>query len=594
MLEKIAFFCFLGLILASCSITPKPLTINERYDQAKKDVGQLFTVESETAEQLDFYQALARGMKYNLDYRLKLVNTALQSGQLKVAEFAMFPALNMTASLYTRNNDLSSSGITGNGVETDLSNSTPRTLRSVRVPLTWNILDFAMGYVRAKQQSERVLIAEEESRRQLQQLSQDVLIAYWSAYSAQQLITETREFQSLLTIAKQKLINATHDNVVPKENLLNYQAALLEGNRRLIQLQYKYDKAMSDLKHLLFLPPDQKIVLKPPPSVFLHPQDLGRLDFQKTDAVTLVKHPQLRGQHYQERIAEFGVKTAILQALPGVTLNEGWNYNSNQFLLNNKWVDKSVDIAWNLLNLASLPDSFNTAKLQVKYEQLKLMALTMAALTETRYAFSRYQTLRQEYVIAHKQTENAQEIYKLNRDRQLASLASDQQVILAKLHSLTSQMDEDLLLSDLSVALGELFLSVGEDLLPSEAMSVPLPAATELLRKHFILNNSENFQSFINHAYDKLFSKENPSACYTLQLFGSYDLTTVKNLQNDLKEQPNIVSGKTTRNGHEWYVLTYGKYTSSEQAKSNIKELPKQVSSLSPWVRKTEDLTWIS
>src|SRR5438046_5730561 len=104
-----------------------------------------------------------------------------------------------------------------------------------------------------------------------------------------------------------------------------------------------------------------------------------------------------------------------------------------------------------------------TAKTQVQYEKLKLMALTFTVLTETRYAFSHYESLLNEYEIARKQTQTAYAIYKLNRNRELASLASNQQVILAELKALTAKMDENLLQSDLSTALGELYLSVGSD-----------------------------------------------------------------------------------------------------------------------------------
>jgi outer membrane protein TolC len=482
--------------------------VNERYEQATHDVNELFVGKPRAPKKLTFYEALARCVKYNLDYRIKLVNTALQAGQLKIATFTMFPAINASGSYYSRNNDFSSFGITSAGQPTDVLNSTPRTVRSARMGLSWNIIEFGVGYVRAKQQGERILVADEEARKQLQQLTQDVLVAYWSAYSAQQLMAQTKEFQILLNQAKNLLTSALEDTSVPKENLLNYQGALLEGNRRLIQLQYKYDKAMADLRHLLYLPLDQKFVLAPPPQAFRNIQNLRSVNLQKLDAVTLVNRPELRGQNYQTRIAKFGLKTVIIQALPGITINKGWNYNSNEFLVNREWLDRSLDIAWNLLNLASLPATYETAEVQLKYEQLKLMALTMGVLTETRYAFAHYQTLHNEYVVAHKQTRNAHDLYMLNKNRQLASLASTEQVILAKLHNITTQMDENLLLSDLSTALGELYISVGLDMLPPSIISAPLPDAIQILTNNFTSQDIMNFNHFINTTYHQLFDKQ--------------------------------------------------------------------------------------
>lgn len=504
MLKKAIIFG-LTTMLTACNITPKPMAIQDRYRIATKTMCDLFKDQSREPMTIDYYEAIARGVKYNLDYRLKLVNIAVQAGQLEVAVFTMFPSLNVTSKLYTRSNDYQVAGITAEGVSTGLSSSTPRTLLTAREAMSWNLLDFGMGYVKAKQQSNRVLFAQEETRRQSQQLSQDVLVAYWVAYSAQELLAETQEFQQLLTRSKMILDRAVRDKTVPKENLLNYQAAILDGDRKLIQLQYKYDKAMLDLKHLLFLPVDQEITLKAPPSALFPAYDLSHLDIHKMDAVTLVHHPELRGQNYQERIAEYGLSTVLLQALPGLTLDYGKNYDSNHFLLNNRWIDRSVEVAWNLLNVASLPANYKTAKAQIQYEKIKSMAMTMAALTETRYAYSHYQTLRREYYLAQKQTTNARELYTLNQHRRLASLASDQQVILAKLKSIASKMDEDLLLSDLSVALGQLYLSVGVDLVPEEIIYKPLPEAITILRDQ--LARTDNFVSYIDNTYDKLFTR---------------------------------------------------------------------------------------
>lgn len=570
--------------------------MQDRYRLAVKTMKNLFADPSKDVRTIDYYEALARSVQCNLDYRLKIVNTALQAGQLEVAAFAMFPALNVSSTLYTRSNDYSVSGITAQGTTTGLSSSTPRTLLTSRNAISWNLLDFGMGYVKAKQQTDRVLIAAEESRRQLQELAQDVLASYWVAYSAQTLLEETREFQRLLTQSKQKLDRALQDKSVPKENLLNYQAAILDGNRKLLQLQYKYDKAMLDLKHLMFLPADQKIVLAPPPRVLFQTHDLSNLNIAKMDAVTLVYHPQLQGQHYQERIAEFGLSTVLLQALPGITLNYGQNYDSNQFLLNNRWLDKSIDVAWNLLNLASLPANYKTAKAQVQYENIKSMAMTMAALTETRYAYTHYQTLRQEYFIAQKQTANAKAIYKLNQDRKLASIASDQQVILAKLKVIASKMDEDLLLSDLSVALGQLYLSVGVDMVPEIVMTKPLPEAKAILKAQ--LEKSENFSTYINRTYADVFKQlpvlTKKKAGYTIQFYASRDLKSAERMRNTMPCKDSLAIAKVASHDNSWYIITYGKYDSQQNAYEQLKRLPRELTAYSPWVRRVACMSLVS
>jgi outer membrane protein TolC len=589
MKAKGLILCFV-IFLTGCTVTPAPIPIADRFEQAQRDIHALFASQENLTNTLDFNQALARGLQYNLDYRIKLVNNALQAGQLAVAEMTMFPSLTTTGSLYKRNNTYASFGVTSTGQPTDVLTSTPDTVKSLREGLSWNILDFGVSYVKAKQQGDRLLIAKEESRKQLQQLAQDVRIAYWKAYSAQQLFGEVIAFQKELTQAKSTLDIAIRDKTVPKEELLNYQAALLQSDRNLIQLKYKLDKAILDLKHLINIPLDQKIILAPPPEAITNLQDLHDIDFRKLDAITLVMRPELRGQDYQKHIAELGVKLAILQALPGITLNEGWNYNSNKYLVNKEWVDRSLDVSWNLLNLASLPVNYKAANTQTKYEQLKLMALTLTVLTETRYAYAHYDSVSKEYIVAHKITENANALYTLMKNRQLASLASNQQVIIAKLHAITSRMDEDLVRADLSTALGELYVSAGFDILPLNITGKPIAETTAMIKQNFSAQNIRNFKSYVNNTYAELFENKKP---YTLQLFGSYDLASIKHLQKQLNIEKASQFSHTKHNGRDWYVLTYGQYASVEQAHKNMNTLSSDLQKMSPWVRSSDGLEWV-
>ncbi len=511
MYKKICVFSLVTL-LSACSMTPRPDSVDARFAQAQKDVKQLYADQVAPAKRIDFYEALARGLKYNLDYRIKMTNSALQMGQLKMAEWAMFPSVNANGSIYSRSNHLASANLSDNGGLTGSSTSTPDTVRSARLGITWNVLDFGMSYLRAKQQANRYLIAQQEARRQSQLLAQDILTAYWQAYSAQQLINESSRFQSQLEQSQAKLAGAAKDSSVPRQNLLNYRAAVLEGQRQLIELQYRHDKAMFDLKQLVGMPLCAKLTLAPLPKSLMRTTNLHCLSFEKLDAITLVSRPELWGQGYQEKIAKEGVKIAILQALPGLSFSYGWNYNSNKYLENTRWADRSADLAWNLINLAALPDSYHSAKDLVKYEKLKRMALTLTALTETRYTYARYQSLRREYIVARQQTENANALAELASNKQQASVGSDQTAILARLHAITAKMNQDLVMANLSKARGQLYLSAGFDMLPLGISDQPLPVVTAEIRREFTEQNKMDFNHYVNFVYENLFASHQNAA----------------------------------------------------------------------------------
>jgi multidrug efflux system outer membrane protein len=637
-------------LLSACTITPTPLTDTDRYTQAKKDVAQLFSANDKSPSVLTYEAALARGIRFNYDYRIKLVNNALQAGQLRIAEFTMYPDLKTTASLYTRSNDYSTFGITQQGQPTGILTSTPRTLRSLREGFTWNLLDLGMGYVRAKQQADRVLIAEEESRKQLQLLAQDIRIAYWKAYSAQELLREANALQNILNKTEKRMQSAIADELVPKEDILKFRGAMLGSDRQLVELSQKLDKALIDLKHLLKLPFDNPLVLKRPPASISRVQNIENINFKKLDTISLIMRPELRGQNYMERIAKFGVKAAILQVFPGITLNQGWNYNSNKFLANNIWIDKSVDVSWSLLNLVSLPTTINTAETQIKYEQMKSMALTLGVMTQTRYACSQYISLAKEYSLAKKQADNAEALYTLTKDRNMASLASKQQVVYAKLQSMIAKMDRDLILADLSTALGELYLSAGFDVLPADAYNLPMDQTIERIRKNSEMQGQRNFSQYVDATYDELMAKmaakEKPvkpaavtthekarvvatnsktpvlaelhvptqtttalvapftapatdklnihnNSLYTLQIFGSYNYKEVKRMRSDIaKTNKDVYCGSAKFNGRDWYVLTYGTFVNANMAKNSVASLPQKYQNKDAFPRPTQDINW--
>jgi outer membrane protein, multidrug efflux system len=507
-MKKVGLIICMTITLSACMVSPQPMSVEQRYSLARKDIHNLFVNTPEPVIKLTLSRAMAFGIKYNLDYRIRQANAALESGQLRLAQLIMFPSLTTTGSLYKRSNDLISSGVSNNGQPTSLVSSTPRFIRSSRVAFSWNVLDFGISYLKAKEQGEKALIAREEARKQAQQLSQDILVAYWHAYSAQQLLKKTVLFQALLNKSKTLIEMALLDKTIPKENLLNYQAALLDGSRQLFQLQQKYDKAILDLKKLTNLQIDARLVLAPPPINLRRVQKFSDIDFKKIDAISLVNRPELKGQNYQAKIAKYGIAKAVLSVIPGPTLNYGWNYTSNKFLLNAKWMDKSFELAWNLLNLAAFPTAYYNAKEIYKLELLKRMAITFAVLTETRYAYSIYQNISKEYVIAHQQTNNAKKLFELMSNRQKAFIANPQQVIMANLKLITSQMNEDLMLSDMSTALGEFYLSLGIDLIPRNLQLLSLPEISRQVEKNLAFQQTVDLKTYVNYRYDKLFTQK--------------------------------------------------------------------------------------
>ncbi|XLM21069.1 TolC family protein, partial [Chromobacterium piscinae] len=134
-------------------------------------------------------EAMARALKYNLDYRVKLMEEAMAQRQLDLSSLDMLPKLALAAGYTARNKDNASSSQNVATGEQSLvpSISSEKHDRTADLNLSWNVLDFGVSYFSAQQQADRVLILEQRKRRVAQQLMQQVREAWWQAAGAQRL-----------------------------------------------------------------------------------------------------------------------------------------------------------------------------------------------------------------------------------------------------------------------------------------------------------------------------------------------------------------------------------------------------------------------
>ena len=209
----LATFAVLGL--SSCAITPIPLTTDEVRSRAQENRAVLTKDQEPVSGPIDLYEAMARALKYNLDARVELMYKMLAQTQLDLSHYAMLPRLAANAGFDGRNNftgGVARSLITGNQVLEPFT-SADRNIFSADLSLSWNVLDFGLSYIRAKQASDDVLIAEEERRRVANRVMQDVRSAYWRAVSAEGILPSLKMLDEWVKSALEKAQAAPWSNI---------------------------------------------------------------------------------------------------------------------------------------------------------------------------------------------------------------------------------------------------------------------------------------------------------------------------------------------------------------------------------------------
>jgi len=85
------------------------------------------------------------------------------------------------------------------------------------------------------------------------------------------------------------------------------------------------------------------------------------------------------------------------------------------------------------------------------------------------------------------------------------------------------------------------------------------------------------------------FLEQSPST-YTIQLLATYDIVELSRYAQSNKIESRTTLFETSRNARRWYVLTYGLYSSAEEARGVAAKLPTALRRNNPWIRSTESV----
>ncbi len=120
---------------------------------------------------------MARAVKYNLEARLKVMEEAAKR-QVDLATFDMLPRMALSAGYAGRDNiSASSSESVQTGTQSlEPSTSQDRDRGVADLTMVWNVLDFGVAYVSAKQQGDQRLIVQERRRKVVHTIIQDVTL----------------------------------------------------------------------------------------------------------------------------------------------------------------------------------------------------------------------------------------------------------------------------------------------------------------------------------------------------------------------------------------------------------------------------------
>lgn len=460
-----------ALLAAGCTIKPTPISDDVHRAHAAQALRQAFGSQEPVSEALTLADASARAVKYNLDYRVRMMEQAAALGQTELASWDLLPRLTQSAGYSTRSNDAFGFGFSPNGaIATTPSAAQERTRTTHNLGFAWSVLDFGMSYVRAKQLADQVLITEERRRKALQNVVQDVRTAWWKAEAAERLLPDVDAMNQEVEqyVYRARLIEARR--LLPPLQIVAYRRSLFDLQQQLAARRQELVLAQHELGGLIQLRPGTPFKIAAQDESTRAMLDLTA-NVESLERIALENRPELREEAYKARITDLEWRKQVIGLLPNLGVDLGYNYDSNRYLVNNQWASAGLNLSFGLLRIFSLPAVNKASDDQRTVDETRRMALAGSVMVQTRMAAARYGLLANEYGVWDDAVRDDASIIKYLSSAGEVGLETELEIVRAKARHLISKINRDLVYASVQSAVGRLYNSIGLDSVPQESAS---------------------------------------------------------------------------------------------------------------------------
>ena len=481
--SKLVVVAGLATFLVGCAGKTDPLSQDDRFARATADLASMYEDQEAITAPITIGEAIARALSYNLDHRLKEMETALSVRKYDFDKTGMLPKLVADAGYRKRNNDPGARSIDViTGEETlPASQSVERKNEYSDLVFSWNVLDFGLSYYTAKQGADEILVAEERRRKTIQNISQDVIDAFWKAWMAQTLEPKIDQLLGETSKSLNKSRDLVKRGVQNSTSALRSQSSLLNTMNSLMEMRERVNLGKARLAALLNIKPGTEYSVSPPSTMDV-PSGLTQ-SVEELSQKALLNRPELREEDYRKRITQIDAKKAFLKLFPNLNFTAGYYRDENRFLVNRDWEEVGVDLSWNLLGIlnASAEKRFHEAAVDVA--DARRVALSMAVMTQVYLSVSRYEMARARYSSSSELYEIRSQMARNNSNR--GSRASGMDELDSRASALASEMRRALAFAETQAAFARVINSAGIDPVPSEVEDQSLQGLSNAFNKRW-------------------------------------------------------------------------------------------------------------
>ena len=464
-----------AMSMCGCSAISPPVTETQVASFSARLSDELRTTIEPPSGPITMSDAVARAINYNHTVRAHELEVSLSEAKARAQGGALLPNI-VAESDYYRQDRLQMSHSSGSP---EFSTSSDIASISRNITLSWNILDFGLSFIRARQSVNKAHEQREEARRISSRITEETRSAFWKAVALEELAPGLKRLDAEVNAAMALAREAANDNRFDPMMAITIQRDVLNLQRELNQIHSSIAGAKDQLKQLIGLQdlPEVSLDHARKPGLSVLPATSADQDV----ATALIQRPEIRQHMYDMRITEDEIDATILKVLPGATFSNNFASDSNSYLLHSNWISWGTKITGNLINLVRLDADLEAVEEQGLVQRQSALATAATVVMQVHVARARLAVAQRTY----RDAERFALLQRLFLKQVGVSLAAgkvgQQALTREKLSTLLAQVRAILAFADFQSASAAYSTAKGDDTDPNHGGVDSLPGLSSLL-----------------------------------------------------------------------------------------------------------------
>ena len=469
----------------------------ERAEKAMKHFEKSRFKQAADGKRLSLKDCIVLAQKHNLALKVEKLEKQVLREQKTAEMLGMLPELNIRNTFTSRSNTAASSSekIGMGGLSYGYSSSTEDTVNDFSVGIALSTLDFGLAFFNTVQAKDRELMKEQRIRRTSQNLTLDVVKAYFKVASAQRAINITR-----------KLLADCRDHYALIEKLAKSRAItpfrafeetrkFMDMEKRLTNYIRNYENSCVELRALLGLDPSGEILVDD--SCFSAVPKMEFPELVLLEQIALLERPELYEADIRKHISVVECRKELVKMIPSARMFVDFNNNDNSYLYHNTWYSIGINAAYNLLKLPKDIATYVARTSMVEAESQKIYSIGIGIMAQVRISHYNLRSVNERFAIDNRVCET----YKKNlswavANRRIAGEMSRLELDRMRLETAEKEIERIISLGNVYVANFQMLNSLGVckidsdsiDVLKSELAAARLRAEGELAKAEAAYN----------------------------------------------------------------------------------------------------------